>query len=157
MTWPRIWLQLRSFAWLRCKSPRIYWYVKVCTVIFKEQQECIPVGCVPSTAVAISPAMYTCPPCHARPLSHMPPSAMHVSAMHTSIMHAPLPCTPSSLHVPLPRMPPAMHAPSATHTTLPCMPSHHVWPLPHMPPSAIHTPLPRTSSPVNTITNRCKN
>ena len=35
------------------------------------KQECIPVGCVPSTAVAVSPAMHT--PSHAPTLPHMPP------------------------------------------------------------------------------------
>ena len=40
-----------------------------------QKQECIPVGCVPSAAVAISPAMHAPP--NTRPLSCMPP-AIHV-------------------------------------------------------------------------------
>ena len=68
-----------------------------------DKQECIPVGCAPSTSVAISPALHTTPssfhhahlPCHAcpHPLPHMPPTT------HTPLLHTP----------------PAMHAPRATH------------------------------------------
>ena len=45
------------------------------------QQECIPVGCVPSAAVAVS--------YHAHPLPHMPPA-----------MHAPPLCMPPSYACP---------------------------------------------------------
>ena len=44
---------------------------------YKNKQECIPVGCVPPTAVAVSPAT------HHAPLSRIPPAT-----------HAPLPCMP---------------------------------------------------------------
>ena len=44
-------------------------------------QECIPVGCVPSTAVAVSPATHVPPP--------YPRTAMHVPL---------LPCVPPSCH-----------------------------------------------------------
>ena len=48
---------------------------------YKNKQECIPVGCVPPTAVAVSPATHHAPPIthtsrHAHPLPCMPP-AMH--------------------------------------------------------------------------------
>ena len=51
------------------------------------KQESIPVGCVSSTAVAISPATHAHSPamhapCHAHPLPHMPPT------MHTHPCHA---------------------------------------------------------------------
>ena len=36
------------------------------------KQECIPVGCVPSAAVAISPTIHT--PCYAHPLLCTPPA-----------------------------------------------------------------------------------
>ena len=78
-------------------------------------QECIPVGCVPPTAIPFllpcTPlAMHSPPPpcmpsCHACPLPCMPPC------------HS---CTPSHAH-PLPCMPPAS-MPPATHAPLPCMP-----------------------------------
>ena len=73
------------------------------------KQECIPVGCVPSAAVAVSPTMHV-------PLSWMP-----------------LPCmSPHHTHL-LPHIPPTMHAP------LPCTPPpHHACPPPHMPPPAMH-------------------
>ena len=100
----------------------------------KCKQECIPVGCIPPAAVAISPAM-------------------HGPTRHTPTMHAP-PCTPLTMHAPhhaypLPHMPPAMHTPT-THTAgrtcpLPCMPLTMHAPLPHTPP-AMHTPLDRQTS-----------
>ena len=85
----------------------------------QKNQECIPVGCVPSAAVAVSPATY----------APLPP------AMHTSLCHGcpllpcmlPSPCMPP----PLPCMPPLCHA----HPPLPCMPPHpfttHALPLHH--------------------------
>ena len=67
--------------------------------IFSMQQECIPVGCVPSAAVAISPATYAWPlPCMP-PLPYMPPAI-------------PAPC---GTH-PLPRMPPCHAHPQRGQT-----------------------------------------
>ena len=69
-------------------------------------QECIPVGCITSTAVAVSPAKHTPLPCHACPPPRTPllpctPPATHASpAMHAPAMHAPCHATP------LPRTPP---------------------------------------------------
>ena len=64
------------------------------------QQECIPVGCMPS-AVAISPAM--------------PP------AMHAPCYVCPPPHTPPVMHVPLPCMPPTTHASPTLPHTYPCV------------------------------------
>ena len=53
--------------------------VKCCSTYYclNIKQECIPVGCVPSAAVAVSPAMHTPLPCmpprHARPPAPPPP------------------------------------------------------------------------------------
>ena len=89
----------QSASWLldHCSSllPRdrysSYWNA------FLFQQECIPVGCVPSAAVAVSPAThYHSPPAPPCPLPRRPPAT-----------HAPLP------HIPLPCMPPR-------HTCPPC-------------------------------------
>ena len=80
------------------------------------KQECIPVGCVPSTAVAVPPATHAPLP-HIAPLPCMSP-----------------PCTPPPTHAP----PPAMHAP-LPHTH-PC----HACPLSSTPPCHAH-PLPHTS------------
>ena len=66
------------------------------------KQESIPVGCVPSAAVAVSPAIHT--PYHACPPTCTPP------AMYAPAMHTPKPHTPSAMHAP-PCMHPAMHAP----------------------------------------------
>ena len=63
----------------------------------KLKQECIPVGCVPSAAVAVSPATHT--PCYACP-SATPPPMPHMRPCHAH----PLPHTPA-MHVP-----PAMRA-----------------------------------------------
>ena len=77
-------------------------------------QECIPVGCVPSAAVAISPATHTPPamhaPCHACPLPHMPPYHTHPPVMH-ALCHTHLP----TMHAPLPHTPPC-HACPLHHT-----------------------------------------
>ena len=82
------------------------------------KQESIPVGCVLSAAVAVSPATHAplpciCPtmhapshhvcPCHACPLPHMPP-----------VMHAPL------SHMSPPHNPPAMHTPQTEFLTHAC-------------------------------------
>ena len=40
-----------------------------------DKQECIPVGCVPPAAVAVSPAMHT--PCHTCP--HLTDRCKHIS------------------------------------------------------------------------------
>ena len=98
------------------------------------KQECIPVGCVPFAAVAISPATkcppamhapcYPCPPHHTCPHCHARPPAMHAPLPSMS----PLPGTPPATHAPLPYMPPS----PARHTPLPCTPpchAHHsLWP-----------------------------
>ena len=81
-------------------------------------QLCIPVGRIPSAAVAISPAMHT--------PSHKHPPAMH-APLPSPAMHAPcnachpLPCMPSlAMHAPLPCMPsPAMHVAPAMYA-IPC-------------------------------------
>ena len=104
------------------------------------KQEYIPVGCVPSAAVAISTGMHA--PHHAHPLPCMTPCHVYPLAMHT-----PLPCTPPCHAHHLPHMPPchtcplaAVHAPLAAvhaplrHTPLPHMPSCHSCPL------AMHAP-----------------
>ena len=104
---------------------------KPCMVldIKMDKQECIPVGCVPSTAAAVSTVM------------HMPP-AMHPPTMHTPFTtHAPSQTGP--LHPtcsPLPHMPPfAMHAPLChTHPPLP-----------------MHAPLCHT--PMDRMTDTCEN
>ena len=54
------------------------------------KQECIPAGCVPPAAEAVSPAMHT-------PLPRIPP-AMHAPLPHTAPCHAYL----------LPHMPPTL-------------------------------------------------
>ena len=92
------------------------------------KQECIPVGCVPPAAVAVSPAMYA--PCHAcPPATHVP------FAMHTFLpCMFPSPCMPPfhQTHPSLPHMPPfTMHAPP-----LPCMPPFTMYP-----PFTMHAPL----------------
>ena len=38
-----------------------------------KEQECIPVGCIPSAAVAVSTATHALPPCHAPLPCHTPP------------------------------------------------------------------------------------
>ena len=85
------------------------------------QKECIPVGYVPSAAVAIS--------CQAHPPAMHNPPAMHAPpAMHTLTMHAPLCHT-----CPLPHMPPLHHTctPLPRMLHLACMPprlnDRHLW------------------------------
>ena len=58
-----------------------------------KEQECIPVGCVPSAAVAISPAMHIPLPCTPPAMLPLP----HIIPGHI----CPLPCNP------LPRTPPS--------------------------------------------------
>ena len=87
------------------------------------KQECIPVGCVPSTAVAVPPATHAplphvaplpCmpPPCTPPP-THAPPSchACPPCHTHTPAMHAPCQAHPPAMHTPCHTHPPAMHAP----------------------------------------------
>ena len=132
---PYLWcVQELANMFTTCKRFTLLW-------IQYPKQECIPVGCVLSAAVAVSPAMHAphhaCPlphtlPCHACPLPHMPhchacppchahPPAMHTPchtcppAMHTPCHTCPLPCMPPAMHTPCHACPPAMH------TTLPCM------------------------------------
>ena len=66
--------------------------VLVCINIYRYIQECIPVGCVPSAAVAVSPTTHTPLPCNPH---HACPPAMHAPSPHT-----PLPCTSSATHAP---------------------------------------------------------
>ena len=102
------------------------------------QQECIPVGCIPPTAVAVSPAMHPTlmhapSPCYAHPMPYMPhamhapmpcmPHAMHAPMPSMPPFHAcPMPCMPPAMHASLPCTPPAMHTPCHACPTLPCMP-----------------------------------
>ena len=76
-----------QFETTECDSP--HWLWESFNELLKEsdyfwEQECIPVGCIPSPAVAVSPAMHA-------PL-----------AMHAPTMHAPA------------NMPPTMHTPPWT-------------------------------------------
>ena len=112
------------------------------------KQECIPVGYVPSAAVAVTPAMQA--PCHAHPPPHMPPPTMH----------APCHACPPALHTPHPcqAYPPATHAPS--HACLPChtCPSHHTPTPNHACPLPCYTCPPYYAlPPVNRITDVCEN
>ena len=59
--------------------------VPLTTSYLIHKQECIPVGCVPSTAVAISPSM------HAPLLPHIPPPHTHTPAMQAPPCHTHLP------------------------------------------------------------------
>ena len=71
------------------------------------KRECIPVGCVPPTAMAVSPAMHA--PYHAR---------------HHPTMHAPLPCMPPAIHAPpCHACPPAMYP--SCHTRPPPPEQNH--------------------------------
>ena len=120
-------------------------HIFLCTFHSIEKEECIPVGCVQSAAVAISPGMHAprhaCPPVmHAPsppcmiPLPHMPPCHAclppHTLSPHTH-PHT-LPC--HACH-PLPRMPHPCHAcPPLCTPALPHTIPHHVCP------PAIHAP-----------------
>ena len=105
-----------------------------------EDQESIPVGCIPSAAVAVSPVMHT-------------PSAMHAPRlMHAALCHA----CPFTMHAPFTTHAPLCHAcppltcmlPYTTPTSL-CdtcslrhaCPLHHTRPpSSHMPPFVTHAP-----------------
>ena len=65
------------------------------------KQECIPVGCVPSTAVAVSPAS-----CHAHPC--LPPTLQRTPPCHTH----PHTCLPDMHAHPDMHLPPTMHTPT---------------------------------------------
>ena len=101
----------------------------------KQLQECIPVECVPSTAVAFS--CNACPQPCMPPVTHAPLPCMPPPPCICPHWHAcPLPCMP-----PLPSMPPPdMHAPCHA-CPLPCNAPHHACPpchtcpLPHTPPA----------------------
>ena len=70
------------------------------------QQECTPVGCVTSTAAAVSPATH----------APSPPPAMHTPPA----MHIPPPCMPPChAHPPLPHMPPSPCTPPSPPCILP--------------------------------------
>ena len=90
-----------------------------------DQQECIPVGCVPRMP----------------PLPHMPPATHTPCHAHLPCHACPSPCppchAPPTMHAPLPHMPPAMHAPCHT-----CPPSHHA--CPHHAPPHCHACTPAT-------------
>ena len=102
------------------------------------KQECIPVGCLTLTTVAISNDTYA--PCHTHPFCHACPLPC------MSPYHAPPPCRsplphtpychvcPPAMHTPLPCTPPTMHNP-------PHIPPCQACPLPHTP-SATHAPSP---------------
>ena len=73
-------------------------------------QECIPVGCVPPAAVAVSPATHAPPPPHhARPWPHMTPCYAHpLSHAYPPVTHAPPlshACSPTT-HPPLDKQTP---------------------------------------------------
>ena len=104
-----------------------------------KEQECIPAGCVPPTAMTVSPATHASPthvPCHASPpplpcmfpLPCMPLCYAYPTAMHAPAMHTPLPCTTPS-HA----CPPATYARLATHAPCHACPpscrqnSWHLW------------------------------
>ena len=76
------------------------------------QQDCIPVGCVPSAEVAVSPAMHAPLAMHT-PLHHACPLPLHQT---NPFYHE---CPHHLLHMPLlPRTPFTMHTPFATHAPL---------------------------------------
>ena len=87
-----------------------------------------------------------CLSCHA---CHLP-CTPHCHA-HTPATHAPLPCMPPATHAPCHACPPAMHVSPAMHTP----------PTTHTPynacPPAMHAPMPCMPSPLNRITDRCRN
>ena len=110
-------------------------------------QECIPVGCVPSAAVAVSPATHAplpCmsplpyPPCHTCPCHVCPPPSptTHAYRCHAcpSAMDAPPPCM-SLPCMPPPCMPPPCHAcPHChAHPCHKCSPCHACPPPPCTP------------------------
>ena len=100
------------------------------------------VGCVPSTAVVVSPDQAFCPS-----MLHMPPA-----------MHAPLTCTCPSCHTcTLPSMPPTMHAPLPCIHPLamhdPLCPVHAPFAM-HYPPFARWCMPP---PPVDRMTDTCEN
>ena len=103
------------------------------------KQECIPVGYVPSAAVAVTPA--TQAPCHAHPPPHMPPPTMHAPchACPHPCHACPHPC--QACPPPLPSIPPCHTCP------LPCMPPCHTCPSHHTPSPNHACPLPCYTCP----------
>ena len=92
------------------------------------KQECIPVGCIPSAAVAISPATHA--PHHAHPPPHMSLKCMSPT-MQSPAMHTPCQeCLPPRTHPP-PHTPPPTCMPPTTH--VPC----HACLLPCIPPATL--------------------
>ena len=97
-------------------------------------QECIPVECVPSAAVAISLAMHAPAmpaPCHAHPSCHTCPLPCMPPYHACPHQAQPLPCMPPAMHAlghacPLTCMPPTTHAPASMHAPATPLP-----PLPH--------------------------
>ena len=111
------------------------------------KQECIPVGCVPSAAVAVSPAMHA-------PMSCMTPStpATH-SPCHAPATHSPCHGHPSAMHIPLPCMPPCHAHPSPCHTfPLPWTPLCHACPHTTHAPLCISPPMDRMTDAYENIT-----
>ena len=79
------------FVWNFCWD--FQHFVRNDTSVHENEQENIPVGCVPSAAVAVSPAMHA--PYHAHPLPHMYPlPCMPPSHACPPVMHAPQSCMP---------------------------------------------------------------
>ena len=101
-------------------------------------QECTPVGCVPSAAVAVSLVMHTPQP--QMPLCHAHPPATHA------------PC--HATHATLPHMPPLPCTLPCLACSPPCTPCH-AYPLPCTPPT-MHAPL-QCTPPVDRMTDACEN
>ena len=121
-------------------SANTYWYMHLLSHRKNEnQQESIPVGCIPSAEVAIFPAMHTTPnlPHHAFLATHAPTIHAPATPLHTPL----LPCIPPAMYAPLPHIPPPYMA-------LPCTPLPHTAPPMHTPPPCtppsptMHTPPP---------------
>ena len=144
-------IEILDLSWNKIRVPgaiAISFGLSVSHDIIIDLQECIPVECLTSAAVAVSPAMHA--PCHGCPLL----------AMHATCHACPLPCMPTCHtcplpcmppchtcplpHMPLPHMPPVIHAPCyacplscmppVTHAPSPTMHAPcHAYPLPHIP------------------------
>ena len=109
------------------------WCENCMKLLESSEQECIPVGCIPTAAVAAFPVTHaphhkccplhhTCPPftmhvplCHACPLATHTPTFPHT---HPFTTHTPSPHTP--LHHICPPAMLAMHAPQANRTPKAC-------------------------------------
>ena len=98
----------------------------------KQEEECIPVGCVPPTHRPYLVVSHACPP-----------TTTHAPHNHT--------CSPTTMHT----------QPTTTHASQPCTPPQPCMPTPatmHTPLTTMHAP-PRNHAhpPMNRMTNRCKN